>query len=275
MVMDIFSIMSANSRMVMAPAYLRWLQRNGDATQLPTEPDSAIRERIIQLMTEPPRKRSGSFSASSAGQCERAQSFGFIGAPSEPIDVQLRAIFEDGKWRHLRMQAVLLQAGAIHDIEVPQFWRGKLQRGTMDGQGTVPLTHGVKAWRGREIGLEVKGVSAFLYEGFKKEGPKEEHLNQIHRYFLMSGLDLFSLLYENKSTQEVHEWIIEPDPKRMEAQREEVEALYEAATSRELPQMLPECKLGKGAWKRCGFGGKDGICGRVSTWQEAEDYDEE
>lgn len=271
MVMDVLKLMAGNARLIVLPRYLRWLKQNGNQPLIPNDGREGIGATILKQMIEQPRVRSGSFSASSAGQCERAQMFGYLAAEAPGPDPQLAAIFEDGKWRHLRWQACLLQAGILADIEVPLMWKAKQQRGTMDGLGIVPDDHNVSAWRGLEFGFELKGVSAFQFESLKKAGPMEKHLDQVARYFLLSGLQLFSIVYENKSTQEPYEWVVSRDDpgmaERIEDQRDEVERLLEHTQYSELPAMLPECAAGKGAWKTCSFGGPDGVC-KFSTNQE-------
>lgn len=267
--MNILHLMAGNQRLIVLPRHLRWLSRHKDEALLPNDGREGIGAAILSEMVSTPRERSGSFSASSAGRCERAQVFGYHGAEGDSPDVGLQSIFNDGKWRHLRWQAMLLQSEILTDIEVPLFWNRKLQRGTMDGQGIVPEDHYVQEWQGQEFGFELKGVNAFQYDGFTKSGPKEEHLDQVAKYFLLSGLGLFSILYENKSTQQAHEWVISRDDpgmaERIEAQREEVDSLKRYVDEESLPPQLPECALGKGAWKTCSYGGKGGVCGFAST----------
>lgn len=272
--MNILHLMAGNQRLIVLPRHLRWLSRHGDDPLLPNDGREGIGAAILRQLLEVPRDRSGSFSASSAGNCQRAQVFGYHAAESEKPDVQLQSIFNDGKWRHLRWQAMLLQSQIIDEIEVPLFWKRMKQRGTMDGAGIVPDDHPVTEWRGDEFGFELKGVNAFQFDALKKSGPKEAHLNQVARYFLLSGFERFSIVYENKSTQEPFEWVVSRDDpgmaERIDKQRAEVESLLEYAEDQELPPMLPECVAGKGAWKTCGFGGKDGVCGVAKTITDIE-----
>lgn len=256
MAIDVLSLFGKNTKLIVLPQYVRWLMKNPDAPLINAETGPLI----IEQLEATPRNRNGSFSASSAGTCERAQVFQFYGAESASHDAGLTAIFNDGKWRHARWQSYLLQAGILTDIEFPLFWNRMKQRGTMDGQGVVPDDHIVKAWQGLEFGFELKGVNAFAYSNLVKKGPMEKHLAQIHRYMLLSGLKLFSLVYENKSTQEMHEWVITRDEREVDKQRDEVNYLVEMIEEDDLPPQLPECALGKGAWRTCSYGGKDGVC---------------
>jgi hypothetical protein len=263
MPMDTLKIMSRNSNLVVLPRYLRYLAKHGDEPLI--EAGSRAESLILEQLTATPRDRTQSFSASSAGYCERAQVFGFYGAEAPSPDPQLAAIFNDGKWRHIRWQALLLTAEILDDIEEALRWNRMLQRGTMDGIGHVPDDHYRKDWRGKQFGFELKGVNAFQFDAHKKNGPTEKHLKQIHRYFLISGLELFSVVYENKSTQEPYEWVIEPDPVRMDEERQEVANLKEAIDTQTLPPMLPECVAHKATWKKCNYGGPDGVCSFAQT----------
>lgn len=55
---------------------------------------------------------------------------------------------------------------------------------------------------------------------------------------------------------------------RIEAQRDEVEHLKSYVDEEALPSQLPECALGKGAWKKCQYGGKGGVCDFARTVQD-------
>jgi hypothetical protein len=84
---------------------------------------------------------------------------------------------------------------------VPQYWRRMKARGTMDGVGTVWDDHPRTALRGMEFGFELKGINPYGYAAAVKrdEAMKEEHENQVARYFLMGGYDLWVTVYENKA----------------------------------------------------------------------------
>lgn len=224
--------------------------------------DESIGDFIRDTITTQPRFRSGSFSASSAGMCQRRQVFGYLGIdPGGNNGFQLQNIFEDGKWRHLRWQAILLQAGLLDKAEVPLDWPKMRSKGSMDGQGTVPDDHPNVAWRGAEYVWELKGVSPYVYDSYIQQGGKPEHKKQVHRYLLASGLDLAIIMYENKATQIWHEWVIEPDPVLLQEQQDELDSLNAAVTNEQLPPMLPECQMKKGKeYGQCPYGKDTGIC---------------
>ena len=230
--------------------------------------DQWVADLVHEQITKQPRERSGSFSSSAAGTCLRRQVFNYIGISSGGVnDPQLQNIFYDGTWRHLRWQATLLQAGILQSIEFPLKWDAKRSVGTMDGLGIVPDDHPRERWRGLEFGWELKGINSNGYRYALTNGVKEDHLNQIHRYFLSGGMDLFVVIYENKDTQEWKEWVIEPDQKRLEAQQAELDALNGYADQELLPPILSECLSGTGKTAQwCPFGGKTGVCLRRDQW---------
>ncbi len=228
--------------------------------------DEWVAELIRTEITKQPRIRSNSFSSSAAGTCMRRQMFNYIGIDTGGVnDPQLQNIFYDGTWRHLRWQAVLLQAGILTTIEYPLSWPEKQSVGTMDGIGVVPDDHPNEKWRGLEFGFELKGMNTYGWQAAKEV--KEDHLNQVHRYFLSGGFDLFVVVYEDKNTQQWKEWVIEPDPVRLEEQRAELDALNDYANNKVLPPMLEPCTKGTGTdWKYCPFSGKNGVCVNRKEW---------
>lgn len=251
--------------LIITPRLNDHLMQRGD-DELPVEVADIIHE---QLVTKP-RVRSASFSGSSAGQCYRAQELAFLGMPQQgAIGPRLQNIFNDGTWRHLRWQAMLLHAGILDRIEIPLFWRNMKARGTMDGIGTVPDDHPRESIRGLEFGFELKGANPFVYHKAVKQdqGVKEEHENQVARYFLLGGYDLFVTIYENKATQEWYEWVSFPDMERIEAQRQELLELNGSIDTQQLHPMLPQCKIETGAFKECAYGqSAAGACPRAGDW---------
>jgi hypothetical protein len=258
------------SDQIIRPRWMEWIFVHGDD---PLPPHVAAR--LIELLTTKPRYRGGSFSASSAGSCQRAQIYAYLNLLKRQPDFQLANTFSDGRYRHLRWQGMLLAAGIItdvYDVEYPLPWPKMKALGTVDGYGVVPDDHPRNVWQGQEFGFELKGVSTFQFGRYKDDGPKSDHLDQVARYFLMSGWPLFSIMYEDKTTQSTFEWVIEAeDPdmqQRIEAQREELRALNDAVQTKTIPPRLPECaRLRGNTFSECPFGRSvTGPCATVSLW---------
>lgn len=231
--------------------------------------DDWVADLIREQLVKQPRDRAKSFSSSAAGNCLRKQIFDYIAVDTDGVnEPQLQNVFYDGTWRHLRWQATLLQAGILTHIEFPLHWEAKQSKGTMDGLGVVPSDHPNQSWRGLEFGFELKGMNTYGFKGSQSSNAiNEKHLDQIHRYFLSGGFELFVVIYEDKNTQEWIEWVVEPDQERLERQRQELDALNDFVSKKELPQALSACVQGTGNdWRYCPYSGKTGICMNRSSW---------
>lgn len=256
-----------NSDHIITPRLQEYLVTHGD-----DEYPEWVVDKIAEQLVTPPRVRHSSFSSSSAGQCLRRQVLQFLGAKQGSVGFQLQNIFNDGKWRHLRWQAILLTAGILTDMEEVATWPKMRARGTLDGIGIVPNDHPRIDWRGEEFGFELKGVSTYLFPKYKDAGPKEtDHLQQVARYFLKQGYRLFVIIYEDKSTQEWKEWVIDAESEMMKKiiadQKGELEWLNDSVNRKKLPVMLHECSKLKGTtFNGCPMGGPNGPCATAGEW---------
>lgn len=251
---------------IVSMRYRQWLTQHGDEP-IPDE----VAQQIYAMLTARQRERFGTFSPSSSGRCLRRQELEFLGIPSEfgtQPDSRLLNIFNDGRWRHLRWQANLLSAGILHDVEVSVPWRHMRAKGSVDGRGYVPMDHPRASWRGLEFGFELKGVNPWGYNKAEKNDKQQEaHLDQIHRYFLQGGFDLFVCLYEHKDTNNWIEWVIEPDMELLEKARWELTELNKAIDKKKLHPMLPSCRSRMGTtWTSCPYTKSNGVCESSGTW---------
>jgi hypothetical protein len=245
--------------LIITPRYNHFLLSGG--FDQPLRPEVA--KIIHDLLVKPPRVRKGTFSSSSAGRCLRRQEFEYMGIdPGGAIDPRLANIFDDGRWRHLRWQARLLQANIIDAVEVAIPVKSLRSWSTLDGEGVVPANHPRIRWRNQRFGFELKGINSWGFDIAKMdERIKEEHLDQVHRYFLASGHRLFVILYESKNSQEWYEWAIEADPQRLLRQKRELLVLNNDRRDKELQPRLAECQKRTGkVFHECPFGGVRGVC---------------
>lgn len=263
---------AVNSRtdpgLIITPTYKAWISAHGDDPY----PDWVV-ARIAELMAITPRERRGTFSASSAGSCLRAQEFAFSGVRPDVLatpSTELKQIFHDGKWRHLKWQADLLTCGLLKHVEFGLDWPNMRSKGSMDGMGIVPDDHPNPAWRGLTFGFELKGVNPFQYPRYvKQKWPTETHREQIARYFLVSGVDLFVVIYENKGTQDFHEWVIAPNKAWIADSEWELRELNNAVDSQTYHPQQRLCAQRTGPfWEKCIWGGKGGVCETTNDWQQ-------
>lgn len=243
---------------IVTPVLTDWLLANPDWYL-----SEKVAQQIAKVASTRPRDRSGTFSGSGAGLCPRRQELAFLGLPAWPVtDKKLLQIFANGKWVHLRWQAMLLEAGILDNIEVGMFHKRFRVKGSMDGTGCSQAGRFI----GRDFGFELKGRNDFAFNSQSAKGVDDKTRKQVDRYFLVSGLDLFVIVNENKNDQDWKEWVFVRDESRVKEQKEELKELNEAIDKKTLHSKLPECKRGEGEWKKCPFGGDGFTCDIVGRW---------
>lgn len=247
-------ITSIQRALPVTPRHEKWLSEN---------PNLSYTERAkAWLATEVGkvgRDRSASFSASSMGMCQRKRIFGYLGIPeSRTLDGRTTTIFHNGTWMHLRWQMAGLSAGWLAQPEVPSAAPDLRLKGTLDGV----LDTGE--------GLELKSINSngFSYVMSAQE-PKRAHIAQVGAYFVATDLDAFSLIYENKDTQDYKEFVIERTPTLVEVTRIELEKLNEYVVREELPEVKDLCWAKKGTeYLQCQY---REICPLMRDWAHAQE----
>lgn len=213
-------------------AYGLYLEANPD-----TNYDPWVIERIAAELAKPSRDRSQTWSASSLGSCLRKQLFSRLaGGGNRNLSAETVAIYRDGTWRHLRLQADMLQAGIINDIEV-YFEDSQTElAGTMDAMADT-------------FGVEFKGEQPAGFGYIRHEGGRERHKWQVNSYLLLmmlagSEIDRISLFYEDKASQKWLELVITRDPRMMAELEKRLGTLNRAWRNQELPDRLPDFPSG-------------------------------
>lgn len=247
--------------LIVTPLVDEFLAKNPDWTVAPW-----VAERLAKVMSTPPRDRRFSWSASQSGSCLRRQELTFLGVSSTvPLPPKTIRIFNNGTWIHYRWQALLLTAGILDDIEVGYKNDSHRSRCSMDGQGTARISR----YKGMLFGFELKGRNDYTYSQQRAQnGPDEKTQRQVDFEFYLSGLDVFSIVNENKNTQDNTEWVFYRDQDRIRDVAQEVSSLNKAIDRMRLHPMIPECKrqLASGEFYKCPFGGKGGPCEMSGDW---------
>lgn len=211
---------------------------------------------VSQELGKTDRDRKGSFSASGLGSCPRQQQFTYLGLQQLSQSGQRMGVLLNGTFVHLRLQAAGLTAGWLAEAEVPIPENPLGLKGTMDGvidEGSV---------------LEAKSQND---HGFKRlqyaTEAKEEHVFQAATYLVCSGKDKAVILYENKNTQDVKEFIVKRDDALDEKIIKRALQLQNKTGDEELFDPLPDCVNKKG-WRYdyCPF--KD-RCLKIKNFKEA------
>lgn len=201
----------------------------------------AERDAIMKIMTRPKRVREKSWSASSAGSCLRQRQFVYLGFPKKKLDEKTMNIFTNGDYVHIRHQAIGMAAGYLTEAEVPVEIPGLKLKGTMDGV----LSNGAI--------VEYKSINDNGYKQVCSFGPKKEHLLQFNSYAHASFIEQGHIVYENKNTNQIKEFIVTKDEALVDQVLSELHMLLENTDAQKLHPMLEECTRKEGAYRWCAY----------------------
>ena len=200
------------------------------------------------------RKRKGTLSASSLGECERYQQFVYLGMPKLLPDAKNMAKMQNGAFMHLRWQMEGLTEGWLTYAEVPVKSDAYHLTGTMDGV----LFNGAI--------LELKSINANGFSRVMTFGPLTPHLYQMATYMLCSGEEKGVFIYESKDTQEYTEIVVDPDDLPMTEMVDKAEHMWQTTRAEQLSEPQGDCIDQKG-WKYMSCPFRDRCLG-IHDWSE-------
>jgi CRISPR/Cas system-associated exonuclease Cas4 (RecB family) len=145
---------------------------------------------------------------SEVGKCPRGIFFKFKKAPKAEIEPEKLRIFEDGHFLQQKILRALSAKGLLRATEIPipphEFIAGKADAIISDSEG-IPYV------------LEIKSISGRM--NFQKLNPKisfPQHIYQLQLYLHFFKIKKGILLYINKDTQELKEFIFDYQPEEAE-----------------------------------------------------------
>lgn len=227
--------------LVVTQPHSRWLE-------LP-ESEQLYSPKAIEFVAKVLRKefkheRPGRFSPSAMGECPRRIVFGYAGAPQQAPDLDNQEMMDHGSWGHLKWQAEGLTLGYMKDAEVWVYNDELRCGGSMDATLSDDSNFELKT-AGHYVYQRVVGV-----EGW----PKHENLLQDATYKLLADLDMSSIVYENRSSGQFHEYRIPRDEKMEKEVIKRLKDYGKFVDADELPPMLDMCEMRMGSiYKRCPF----------------------
>jgi hypothetical protein len=202
--------------------------------------NTELLEKVAHAMMRGDNDRSGSFHPSSLTSCKRRQVYEFFGVPpTSSWDPQLRTIFADGHWRHMRWQVILHNLGLIDDFEVPV---------SLADYGLTGSADGVKS---DEYLVEIKGTS--VIDQVRAEGVMPAHRVQVNAYLAMAGLDEAIVLYEAKSNSALVELTVHRDENLIGELLDVLADLMFHVEHETLPPIQEECRYRAGDFPNCPY----------------------
>lgn len=139
------------------------------------------------------------FYVSDVGKCPRVLYFHFKDVPRTRPDARLMRIFDEGEHTHRRLLGVLYGLGIVQasEIRTPA-------NDLIHGRADAIITLGNKPYI-----VEFKSSAGFKFR--KMEEPREKHVGQIQLYMHYFNIPQGIILYENKDTQHLKEFVLKYD----------------------------------------------------------------
>ncbi len=246
----------AGHQLVVTGPHYEWLERL-EHEQMPSQ--AALFHVIKVLLRQYKQPRAGRMSPSAMGMCARRIVFGYAGAPQEAPDTGLLEIFDHGTMAHLKWQVEGITMGYMQSGEVWVEDKDLLLGGSMDG---LLEDHSV---------FELKSAAPSVYNRIviDARAPKYENLMQINTYFLLSGADWGSIVYEDRAYGNFHEFRIQRDARIEREILRRLRSYKGYVEADELPPMLTPCeeRVGK-VYKDCPY---RKFCPSVATVSAAQE----
>lgn len=168
------------------------------------------------------------FYISDAGKCSRAVFFRFKKAPREEMEARILRLFDHGDYIHRLIMKPLLSIRGVHvvasEVNIPpqELIRGRADAVLSDGKDLYVL--------------DIKSMNSMVFK--KLNQPKEEHVDQLQLYLHYLDPEKGILLYVNKDTQELKEFLVNYDAKRVNALLEPLTGLKVKIDSNIIPPRI-------------------------------------
>ncbi len=140
------------------------------------------------------------FYITDAGRCPRAIFFKFKKAPKEEMEARVLRMFDHGDYIHRLILNTLFSLGLVRSSEInipPQEIVG--------GRADAILSFDRELYV-----LDIKSMNSMVFKNLDEA--KEENINQLQLYLHFFKIPKGILLYVNKDTQELKEFIIQYNP---------------------------------------------------------------
>lgn len=183
---------------------------------------------------------------SEIGQCERKIVMSILNLVEETFTPQQQRIFDNGNDVHKRYLKsylpkigckpvnVKIKKNGVEEtvdfsevlIENKEFWI----RGAPDAVIFNPAD-------GHKYIFELKSIKQENY--YNLEAPQEDHVDQVHLYMFLTNIDRSIVLYENKNTQSIKEFIVEFSQERLDAVLNKIRSIQNYVKNYETTKELP------------------------------------
>ena len=225
---------------VTAPHY-RWLEKP-EHEQMPNQ--AAIFHLIRVMLMRYKHPRVGRFSPSSIGKCARLVVLGYAGAPEAPPSTELEEIFNHGTKAHIWWQVEGLTEGWMVAAEVWVEDKDLMTGGSMDGLLADDSVFELKSG----------APSVFRRVVSDAREPTFDNRLQLETYFMLSGKDYGSLVYEDRAYGNFHEFRVTRDARMEKEVLRRLNSYKRYVEDDVLPPQLEMCEMRTGkVFNECQF----------------------
>ena len=142
------------------------------------------------------------FYITDAGKCSRTVFFKFKKAPAEEMEPRILMMFDHGDHIH---QLIMKPLFGIRGVQVVAAEVNIPPQELISGRADAILSDGKELYV-----LDIKSINGQIFKSLNE--PKAEHLNQIQLYLHFFQQKKGILLYVNKDTQELKDFLVGHDP---------------------------------------------------------------
>ncbi|KKQ77165.1 MAG: hypothetical protein US98_C0011G0004 [Parcubacteria group bacterium GW2011_GWC1_38_6] len=188
-----------------------------------------LKELIDQFYSDNHKDRDQTrFYITDAGRCNRAIFFKFKNVPREEIEPRLLRLFDHGDYIQMQILNSLFSLGIVRASEIripPQ----EIISGRADAIVTLDNELYV---------VDFKSMNSMIFKGLK--APKEENVNQLQLYLHYFKIPKGMLLYVNKDTSELKEFLVEYDKTKAKKLLDDLAKLKVKIESDIVPKRIPD-----------------------------------
>ena len=188
-----------------------------------------LKELIDQFYSDRERDREQHhFYITDAGKCSRAIFFKFKNVPREKMEPRVLRMFDHGDYLQMQILSNLFSLGIVRASEIkipPQ----ELISGRADA--IVTLSNELYV-------VDFKSMNSMVFKNLDQ--PKEDNINQIQLYLHFFKIPKGILLYINKDTLELKEFLVKYNPAIAQRLLKDLSELKTKIDTNLIPQRLPD-----------------------------------
>lgn len=196
----------------------------------------------------------GRFSPSSMCGCMRQAAFRYLGVPgSSRINPEREMLMDDGKWRHLKWQAI------FRDM---QMVLGKKTFKVISTEGPIAIpelyiagnSDAVVKIEGVKWVIDIKGANSRSWSWtHDNEAPDPRYVRQLITYCKGHDIPRGLLWYDNKDNQQTRGYVVNLEDHLWQEVAEWVEEVILFMEEREVPPMAVDCERGNFMYNKCPY----------------------